>query len=98
MYNSIDVLIIWLQYKCISNIYSMGSARFFQWTFVISGYAMASGCPRLVIPWFSRGLLRFLSCAACTHTPARKKLYKLPAVLFCHTILLYKLAWAWAWV
>ena len=30
--------------------------------------------------------------------PCPKKLYKLPAVLFCYTDLFYKLAWAWAWV
>ena len=30
--------------------------------------------------------------------PCPKKFYKLPAVLFCYTNLLYKLAWAWAWV
>ena len=30
--------------------------------------------------------------------PCPKKFYKLPAVLFCYTKLLYKLAWAWAWV
>ena len=30
--------------------------------------------------------------------PCPKKFYKLPAVLFCYTILFYKLAWAWAWV
>ena len=30
--------------------------------------------------------------------PCPKKLYKLPAVLFCYTFLFYKLAWAWAWV
>ena len=30
--------------------------------------------------------------------PCPKKFYKLPAVLFYHTNLFYKLAWAWAWV
>ena len=30
--------------------------------------------------------------------PCPKKFYKLPAVLFCYTILFYKLAWVWAWV
>ena len=30
--------------------------------------------------------------------PCPKKFYKLPAVLFCCTILFYKVAWAWAWV
>ena len=30
--------------------------------------------------------------------PCPKKFYRLPAVLFCCTILFYKLAWAWAWV
>ena len=27
--------------------------------------------------------------------PCPKKFYKLPAVLFCYTVLFYKLAWAW---
>ena len=43
-------------------------------------------------------VLLLLSCDIHTHTPARKNIYNLPAVLFCYTNLFYKLAWAWAWV
>ena len=42
--------------------------------------------------------MMYLSCDMHTHTPARKKFCKLPAVLLCYTNLFYKLAWAWAWV